>query len=70
MMMYMMPMGIVGVSHLTIDWQGIISCPRGTISHPTGVRMMMMAQMSHHVRKKNWALSGVINGSNGNDQGL
>ena len=31
--------------------------------------MMMMAQMSHQVRKKNWVLSGVINGSDGNDLG-
>ena len=69
MMIYMMPMGIIGVSRLTTDWQGIISCPGGTILHPTGVRMMMMAQMSHHVRKKKWALSGAINSSDGNDLG-
>ena len=47
-----MPMGIIGVSHLTTDWQGIISCPGNTILRPTGARIMMMAQMSHHVREK------------------
>ena len=61
-----MPLGIIGVSCFMSGWQRVILCPWSTISHPTGVRMMMMAQMSHHVRKK----SGVINGSNRNDQGL
>ena len=64
---YMMPMGIV-VSGSIAGRHKIILCQRATISHLRGARTMMMAKISHQVRKNIGHCQGWSTASMGKSQ--